>query len=265
MTMRRPFRSITTGGLSVLAAAIVVVVATGCAPAVVAVPQPTGVATAPAIVAPTPTVTSTPAPTVDPDILFTVTATVTSPGKNGAVANLVQTVYAPRPATSVTTSDLARIKTQCDGLITTSANPTYLKTTVTSTLADDSSPWPSDDSVGVVEGGGNGSAWGGSFTPFETACAGPIITIPGEADGIAPIPSVKSASQPTGWTVGQYGFAYFYDADSFSDITKSERYKFSNCAIHLGPVAAQNPTAAKWPSEVAHQGPSGSTCLFGHL
>ncbi len=246
----------TTAGLALVGAALVAAAATGCAPAVA--PEPTASLSAAPAATPTPTQVAIPSstPTVDPSVLFTISVTLTSPGKNGAVADLVQTVYAPVPLASVTASDLAAIKTQCAGLIVTSANPTYLKTKVTSTLEKGSSPWPGDDAVGVLEGGGNGSAWSGSYIPFETACEGPIIEIPGEADGITLIPSVKSASEPTGWTVGQYGFGYFYDVDAISDITKSERYKFSKCTLQLGPLAAANPISAKWPSQVKPQ-PSG--------
>jgi hypothetical protein len=210
-------------------------------------------------------------------VLFTISATITSPGQNGAVANLVETVYKPVAVTPTMKSDLALLKAQCTGLFKRTANPQYMGVEVTSTLAAGSAPWPVEDSVGALVGGPAGTAWSGAYRGYQTYCGDPLIDIPGVAKAVGYIPSGRSwlhavgpagvtdsVPQSSAWAIGEYGFEWFYDVGSLSEIPKSVRYTFSNCAIQLSPYAAANPATVHWPNHAHNQPAWQHGCVFGH-
>jgi hypothetical protein len=197
-------------GLATGVALALVVAITGCAPAVhthskaIASHTP-ALATAP----PTPTASPTAAALgpLPANALFRITATVTEP--TGEAADLVQTVFAPAPATA---SDTALLNAQCNlsGQPTwqsTFTNPLMVTTTVTATMHPGSAPWPASDQVAAYFMGST-SAYSGDFEVAQAYCAPGYITIPGTLHGVAPVEAADPATGSNGWAsqFGDYGF-----------------------------------------------------------
>ncbi|MDQ1551921.1 MAG: hypothetical protein QOD50_1343 [Actinomycetota bacterium] len=191
-------------------AVLVVAMLGGCAPATTSKAKPGhGHTTSSSSSTPTPSPTAK-APDLGPlpaNALFRITATVTEPG--GAMADLVQTVFAPAAPTA---SDTALLNAQCnfDGQPTWQSNytnPLYVTTTVTATLRTGSKPWSSDDQVASYFLGG-ASAFSGSYEGAQAPCADGYITIPGTMHGVAAVDSSDPAMGTYGWAsqFGDYGF-----------------------------------------------------------
>lgn len=243
--------------LLVLAAAAALAVA-GCAPAV---PTPTSSPVA----GPTTqsTVTASPTPTVDPNILFTLTATATATGSNGAIVDLVETVYAPTATTSQQDADVASLTKQCSGWQKNYPSPVFLVATSTATLRAGSAAWPKNITpVAVSIDGLAPTAWSGDYSPFEAECASPLVNIPGQIRGVEPLSSSATADSAQGWASSRYGFGAATDGPSNS-IAKNLRITINNCAITLGAAAKADPTASKWANDITAQKYPGEACFVG--
>jgi hypothetical protein len=229
----------------------------GCAPVIH--PHPGSIAkhTTPPTAASTPTPSPTPS-SVGPlpaNALFRITATATA--SDGAVADLVQTVYQP---TAPTAADTALLNSECNypGVPDLQGNPDWqtqyssplmLRTTMSSTLHPGTTSWSTDDTV-LFTYAENVSAYSGSYSGFEAYCAPGLLVIPGTVHGVAPVPSTNPAGAPLGWasSVGAYGFDGGGNAQDNTDLGGTA--VIGNCAIELSPAAvAAGPAIAAWATQ----------------
>ena len=261
-----------TRQFSLLVALAVVGLLAGCAPSshvgfsspATSAPSlaPSAAPTATADPVPTPTATPTPsAPAVDPNVLFTITAT-TKATVNHAKADLVETVYKPVATTPDMAGDTAILNKQCDGWKTMYPNRLYMTATFTATLEDGSPAWPKNiEPVGIDLGAW--PAFSGDYEGFEAACSDGILkTIPGVAHGVVPIPVTKPATGTLGWAQSFYGFAQASDGPE-SEIANKFRLTMSHCTITLSAAASANSIATTWPAHPHTYGNLG--CEYGTL
>jgi hypothetical protein len=211
---------------------------------------------------PTPTPTPTGFPALPADAMWRIRATVT--GGNGAIADVVETVYKP---VAWTPADNTLVTNQCpaSGWPSNYPTPIGMHSTVTATLRAGSKPWTEYSPVGLGFILGNLSAWTGTFYDMSPVnCgAGTPLTIPGSATGVAPL---SPASDPSGvsggegWYNGFYGFAATYDGN---DSMPAGLVTLSNCSLQLSAYAiAANPAVASWATEAQPQ-QGGGTCWYG--
>lgn len=218
--------------------ALVVLGLTACAPPA-PVPSPTSTPSAP-----TPTATPTPTGVPDalgPDILFRISVTATNP--NGAVADLVQTVYRPVAATDMQAADEAALDAQCGSWRTAFPDRRFVVTTITVT---DRSPagsgWGTVPPAVVSMNGW--PVFTGSMTSFQAYCASVQVKV-GETRGVTPVVS-GDPDAVDGWARVLYGFGIATDP-SFDLSTKGPYPTFSDCSIELSQFAVdESPTAAGW-------------------
>jgi hypothetical protein len=235
----------------------VMIALTACAPVVHPNSKSIAKHTSPAVAAPTPT----PSPTathlapLPANALFRITATATA--ADGAVADLVQTVYQP---TAPTAADTALLNSECNypGVPDLQGNPDWqtqysspliLATTMSSTLHPGTTAWSKDDTV-LFTYAENVSAYSGSYSGFEAYCSPGILVIPGTVHGVAPVPSTNPASAPLGWasSVGAYGFDGGGNVEDNSDLGGTA--VIGNCAIELSAAAmAAGPAIAAWATQ----------------
>jgi hypothetical protein len=244
-------------GLATGVVVAVMIALTGCAPVVR--PHPKSIAR------PSSTATTAPAPTPSPtasslgplpaNALFRITATATA--SDGAVADLVQTVYQP---TAQTAADTTLLNSECNypgvpdlqgnpDWQTQYSSPLFLRTTMTSTLEPGTTAWSTDDTV-LFAYAENVSAYSGSYLGFEAYCAPGSLVIPGTVHGVAPVPSSNPAGAPLGWasTVGAYGFDGGGNAQDNTDLGGTA--VIGNCAIELNAAAtAAGPAIAAWATQ----------------
>jgi hypothetical protein len=210
----------------------------------------------------TPTPTPTELPALPADALWRIRATAT--GNNGAIADLVETVYKP---IAFTAADNTEITAQCpaSGWPQNYPNPVSMHATVTATLRPGSKPWTqySPEGIGFILG--NLSAWTGNFynMPSTDCGAATPLMIPGSANGVAPL---SPASDPVGqlgglgWYSGFYGFSITYDGN---DSQPSGLITLSNCSLQLSQYATTaNPGVVAWASE-AQPSDDGDVCEYG--
>ena len=228
-------------GAVVPATITVLVLATlsGCAPATTSKAKPgTGHPTPHTSSSPTPSPTTT-APSLGPlpsNALFRITATVTEPG--GAIADLVQTVFAPAAPTA---SDTALLNAQCNlsGEPTWQSNytnPLYVTTTITATLRPGSKPWSANDQVASYFLGG-ASAFSGAYEGAQAPCASGYITIPGTMHGVAAVEASDPVMGAYGWA-SQFGDYGFDGGGNYPDAQESSGTGVvGNCAIEESAAA----------------------------
>lgn len=211
----------------------------------------------------TPDPDETPVPVPLPDnALFRITAVAT--GSNGAIVDLVETVYQP---VTPTAADTAKLLAECtEGNLTANyPNMAVMYGEASWTLRAGSVDWVDYSPMGVGLIMSNYSVWTGSFVyPEFTGCGGatPAI-VPSTAVGIAPL---SPASDPVGvsgghgWYNGVYGFQVTYDGDASNDTPIEQTVFISDCALELSDAAkAAHPLVAAWPSQTQ---PSTYTCTF---
>lgn len=192
---------------------------------------PTTTATATPSPAPTPTPTATTAAPVDPDILFTISATVTA--GDGSVARVTQTVYRPVATVPAATTDL--LDQECDGWRAEFPSPAYLRSAYVATT-DSSASW-TGGRLGLSMNGW--PVYAGDFGTFQSYCATVLADIPGSVEAITPVPAGGSPDATDGWATLFYGFG-IPDDDGTTVL--------SDCVITLGADALASPRAAAWPS-----------------
>ena len=253
-----------TALLVLVAAGALAVGISGCAP-VVESPTSSPVAGSPSENSGAPTPSATPSATVDPSILFTLTATAIASGANNATVDLSETVYAPAATTSDLAGDTAILNKQCSGWQKQTPNHLFLVAVATSTLRAGSPTWPKGVTPVAVSIDGLGdTAWSGDYSPFEAECASPLMNFPGKIRGVEVLPAGVSPDAKNGWASTRYGFGAAVDGPT-SSIPKKDRITINNCAITLGPTAQADPVASAWAAAVAKQKYAGEACFVGAI
>lgn len=238
----------------VSAAALTVVALTACGvmPVPTLSPTPTGSGSAtPTAIAPTPS--SSPTATVDPtdpNLLFTISVTLTSPV--GALAHVTQAVYKQVPTIANQAAVEQQLDEQCDGWRNTVGPADYVRTVITSDdVSTGGKVWsPSGHFVVTLAGF---PAWFGDYTSFMAYCASVQGLIPGTIEGIAPVPAGAVADARGGWATLQYGFGIATDPQD--QATDPQYTQLSDCVITLSPYAAANSAIAPtWAGVVQDPG-----------
>ena len=224
-------------------AVLAVLALTGCG----VMPVPTASGTPSGTPSPSPTATAaspSPAPSASGDILFTISATLTSPV--GAVAHLEQVVYAPVSALDDDAAVGAQLDEECDGWRSLFTGPDYLVTSVTATdLSTGGKKWaPSGQAVVSMAGT---SVWQGDYTTFQSYCSSVQVLVPGSIRGVTPVPAGGSPDSAAGWATLTYGFGIATEPGT--DATDSRYPQLTDCAITVTAAAkALSDRAATWTS-----------------
>ncbi len=228
---------------TVTAASVVVLVVLGLAACATPAPVPSSTP-APSASSPAPTPTPTDvADSLGPDVLFRISVTATHP--NGAIADLVQTVYRPVATTDMQAADEAALDAECGSWRNAFPKREFVVSTITVT---DRSPAGAGWGVvppAVVSMNG-WPVFTGAMTSFQAFCASVQVEL-GETRGVTPVVS-GDPDAVDGWARVRYGFGIATDP-SFDLSTKGQYPTFSNCSIELSQFAiSQSPTAAGWAS-----------------
>lgn len=226
-----------------VAAALSLLALAGCG--VMPVPGATGTPSgtpSPSISAPTPT--PTPVPSAAGEVLFTISATLTSPV--GAVARVEQVVYAPTAALADSTTIEAQLDEECDGWRARFPSHDYLVSEITTTdLSTGGKKWPPSGQVVVTLAGT--SVYQGDFTPFQSYCSSVQAVIPGSIRGVTPVAAGGNPDSAEGWGTITYGFGVATEPGT--DATDPRYPQLSACTITVSPAArAASANAAAWTS-----------------
>lgn len=228
-------------------ALLAALVLTGCTPTIpvasAAGPATTSTPRATTTVAP-PTATATP---IDPNILFTISATVTL--GTGEVGHVVQTVYKP----AATVPDQATVESlldeSCGGWRAEFPAAEYVHAVITATT-DGSSAW-TNRWIGVSMNGGPvvaGPVFIGDFGSFQAPCSTVRVLFPGTIDGYVPVPAGSSPDATGGWATIFYGFGIANEPEH-PDTPQPGDTVLSDCVIALGAEAlATSALASSWPT-----------------
>jgi hypothetical protein len=205
---------------------------------------------------PTDTTTATVAPAVDPTVLFTITATATSP--EGAVAHLTQVVY--KPVDEVNPDVMSQFNEECTGWGYGFPDAHFVGTTIT---AEDASPagiaWDYPPAVVSFDGY---PVFTGDFLGFQAPCASIQIPIGGTAHGYLPILVGVSPDEEGGWAGVAYGFGEATDPGWSTKEAAKHVPTITDCSIELSDEAASTSAiAAKWPTAKQQWAPF--SCSFG--
>ena len=217
---------------------------------------------------PTPAASASPEPpAADPlpaNALLRVRGVAT--GSNGAIADLVETVYLPLAPTS---AEIATLTDVCRymGFPADYPNPAVIHADFSFTLRAGSPGWVDYSPMGVGANLTNDAAFSGSFVqPDAVGCSttGPI-SIPSIASGFAPLSPATDPAGPLGglgYYNAFYGFHVTYDGDGESAVAQT--VWLSECTLEVSPAAiAGAPKMADWPATT--QPTSGYECGFGPL
>ena len=254
--------------ISVTIAVVVVATISGCAPPTGT--AHTGTSSHPSTPHVSPTPTSTPggsAANLGPlpaNALFRISATATA--SDGAVADLVETVFQPSGATA---ADTALLNMQCNypGAPDLQGQPTwqeqyssplFVTTTITSTLRSGSRAWWTDDEI--VFGFLGSSAYSGAWTGFQANCSPGLLVVPGTVHGVAPVLSSDPIDGTTGWASGngEYGFGGGGQDPRQQDVGGTAL--ISDCTIEVSASAkAASSVAQSWAE---HGAQTADGCSF---
>lgn len=175
--------------------------------------------------------------TLDPDVLFTISVTATAP--NGAIADLVQTVYKPVASTTQQAADEAALDGECDGWRAAYPAPEYLVSLIDVTdRSPDGASWP--HSVAVVSMNG-WPTFSGEVESFMAYCASVQVNL-GSSRGVTPVSGAADAAG--GWATFEYGFGIATEAGT--DVPGPTDTVLSNCAIELSAEAQASAIASAW-------------------
>ena len=190
---------------------------------------------------PSPTPAATPD---DSDILFTISATLTSPV--GAVAHVEQVIYAPTSDLSDVDSVTAQLDEECDGWRARFGQPDYLVGIITTTdLSTGGKKWSPAGQV-VVSMAGT-AVYQGDYTTFQSYCSSVQVLVPGTVRGVTPVPAGGSPDSAEGWGTITYGFGIATEPGT--DSTDPQYTQLSNCKISVTALGKQlSAIAAKWTS-----------------
>lgn len=230
-----------------VAAAVSLLALAGCG--VMPVPTgsgtPTGSPTATLSSAPTPT--PTPVSTAAGEVLFTISATLTSPV--GAVARIEQVVYAPTGTLADSDAVEAQLDEECDGWRARFPAHDYLVTAITTTdLSTGGKKWAPSGQVVVTMGGT--SVYQGDYTAFQSFCSSVQALVPGSIRGVTPVAAGGNPDSAEGWGTFTYGFGIATEAGT--DATDPRYTQLTNCTITVSPAArAASSNAAAWTTATA--------------
>lgn len=235
---RRPMRLIhVVAPLAVLALA-------GCG----VMPVPTLTSTPTLSPSPTPTFSASPEP-VAGDILFTLSATITSPV--GATARVEQVVYAPVPDIDDEDAVVAQLDEECDGWRGRFTSPDYLVSAITVTdTSTGGKRWAPTGQV-VVSMAGT-AVYQGDYTPFQAYCASVQALVPATIRAVTPVPAGGSPDSAEGWGTITYGFGIATEAGT--DVLDPRYTQISDCTVVVTPLARSLSTnAERWATSVIGQ------------
>ncbi len=224
-----------------VAAVLTVLALSGCG--VMPVPGASGTPSGTPSPSPSPTSTEpTPAPTASGDVLFTISATLTSPV--GAVAHLEQVVYAPVSTLDDETAVTAQLDEECDGWRSRFPGGDFVVSSVTATdLSTGGKKWAPSGQV-VVSMAGT-SVWQGDYTAFQSYCSSVQVLVPGTIRGVTPVGAAPDSAE--GWATLIYGFGVATEPGT--DATDSRYPQLTDCAITVSPAArALSDRASSWTS-----------------
>jgi hypothetical protein len=193
------------------------------------------------------------------DVLFKITATVTS--ADGTVASVTEIVHQPVDQTDHQAGDTAQLDNECDGWRQAFSNTQFLVADVTTSVTGGGS-WSDGDRIAVDMGGY--PVWTGDQDPYQALCATAVAHVPGIAHAVSPVAGGK-ADGDGGWAVFRYGFSTA-DAAPASGSTASAApsagaMQFSKCRIQMGPASKSSIFASAWSSHPETDG--GTACRFG--
>lgn len=195
---------------------------------------------------PSPTASSTPtpspAPTAAGDVLFTISATLTSPV--GATAHIEQVVYAPTATLADAAAVEAQLDEECDGWRDRFPAPDYLVSEITATdTSTGGKRWAPSGQV-VVSLAGT-AVYQGDFTPFQSYCSSVQVLVPADIRGVTPVTAGGNPDSAEGWGSLTYGFGIATEPGT--DATDSRYPQLTDCAITVSPAArAASANAASW-------------------
>ena len=186
--------------------------------------------------------------------LFRITATAKAP--NGAIADLVETVYQPATPTAM---DVALLDSQCNypGVPSLKGQPTWESTypnplavtaTITSTVRTGSPAWSPNEKVIFYFLGT--AAYLGAYSGFEAYCAPGILGVPGTIHGVAPVPGGDPVGGSFGWAnkFVSYGFNAG-DNYPVTPVVGGDAIVY-DCAIQLSAAAkAASTIASAWADQ----------------
>ena len=196
-------------------------------------------------------------PSVDPNVMFTISATVTSPA--GAIADVVQTVYKPVAQTDNQDADHALLtdpESGCGDWPSVIPDPLYVVAVATVT---DRSPagvsWP-DLGVAFVDLMGR-PMYTGPYDTWGAACSSVIAHV-GTVRGVTAVSS-GPADTGYGWANVNYGIS---TGGSGQEYAGWDDENITNCKLTLSQWAIDNSAiAASWATKT--QLYPGSFCTFG--
>jgi hypothetical protein len=219
------------------AAVAVVLVLASCG---LRMPVPTGTGTPTGSASPTPGATVAP-PLAEEDVLFTISATLTSPV--GATADIEQVVFAPVSTLDRIDEVEARLDEECGDWRSTIGEPAYVASLVTTTdTSKGGKKWPPSGQVVVSLSGF--PVFEGDYTGFQNFCSSVQVLIPGTVVGVTPVPASAGSDSRGGWATVIYGFGI---ATEGGEDPTDERYtQLSDCVITLSEAAEESAIARSW-------------------
>lgn len=205
---------------------------TASTPTPSATPGPTATRTAKPT--PTPTPTRTPAPEVHGDLLFTISAKLTSP--DGATATIRQSVFAPVDDLDDLRAVERQLDEECSGWRESIGEGEYLVAEIT---AKDTSTgdreWGAGSQFVVMMAGT--PVFQGDYSPFQAFCVSAQGDVPGTIRAVSPLVVGAEPDEPGGWATIAYGFGVADDAN-----------RISACRITVTTLArAESDLAKTWP------------------
>lgn len=222
-----------------LPALLAVALLSGCTPA----PTPSaGPSSSPA--GPSATPSASASASADPDILFTITATATSP--SGAVADLRQVVYKPVAEAELPPTDIAQLDVECDGWRPLIAAPSFVVSDID--VTDRSGAGASWNSAVAVVDLNGWPVFTGQISAFQSSCSSVQVGL-GATRGVTPV-------EGGDWELVDYGFGIATEAGA--DTPTPDDVLLSDCVMTLGADAASSAIATAWAG--AAHGPL--ECLF---
>ena len=228
---------------AVLVASALVLTACGQVPFPVpsASPSATAIPTH-TVSAPSPSPTPTPLPTADGEVLFTISAKLTSPV--GATARVEQVVYKPETDLDDLDAITAQLDDECTGWRDSIGPADYVVGMIT---AKDTSTggkkWPPSGQVVVTMAGT--PVFAGDWQSFQSFCTSAQLLVPGEVRGVTPVPADGDPDSPGGLATLTYGFGIATEAGT--DATDPRYTQLSDCRITLTAAArADSDLVEKW-------------------
>ncbi|MCU1441186.1 MAG: hypothetical protein JWP85_2183 [Rhodoglobus sp.] len=226
---------------AVLVGSALVLTACGQVPFPVPSASPTSTASpTPTVSAPSPT--PTPLPTADGEVLFTISAKLTSPV--GATAHVEQVVYKPESDLDDLDAITTQLDDECTGWRESIGPADYVVGMIT---AEDTSTggkkWPPSGQVVVTMAGT--PVFAGDWQTFQSFCTSVQVLVPGEVRGVTPVPAGGDADSPGGWATLTYGFGIATEAGT--DATDRRYTQLSDCRITLTAAArAESDIVEAW-------------------